>query len=304
MDLIWLEDYLALSETLNFSKAAEARHVTQPAFSRRIRALEEWVGAPLFVRTTHSVALTRAGEHFHTQAEILIRALHQLRRETLDVAGRGAGPLSIAATHVLSFTFFPKWVRSSEKILALGNLNLISDSMSACERMMLRGDVSFLLCHYHRSMGSRLDTRQFKSIVVGTDTLVPLSVAAAGRKPRWSLQNDETVPYLAYSQQSGLGRIVASQLAKRDLKKIFTSHLAATLLSMVRSGDGVAWLPRTLAEDDIAAGSLVEAGDARSSVPIEIRLFRPAARQRQEVEALWSAFEAAKVGVSSGATEG
>ena len=43
MELIWLEDYLALAETLNFSKAAEARHVTQPAFSRRIRALEDWV---------------------------------------------------------------------------------------------------------------------------------------------------------------------------------------------------------------------------------------------------------------------
>lgn len=296
MDLIWLEDYLALAETLSFSKAAEARHVTQPAFSRRIRALEDWLGTPLFTRTTHRVTLTPAGEHFHSQAALLTRALHQLRRETLDAAGRGAGPLSIAATHVLSFTFFPKWVRSSEKILALGNLNLVSDSMTACERMMLRGDVSFLLCHHHRSMGSRLDNRQFKSIVVGTDTLVPLSVAGVGRKPRWSLQNDETVPYLAYSPQSGLGRIVAGQLAKSHLKKIFTSHLAATLLSMVRSGDGIAWLPRTLAEDDIEAGSLVQAGDAKSVVPIEIRLFRPAARQGQDVEALWSAFEAAEVG--------
>ena len=71
MELIWLEDYLALAETLNFSRAAEARHVTQPAFSRRIRALENWVGADLFARTTHGVALTPAGEHFHNQAEVL-----------------------------------------------------------------------------------------------------------------------------------------------------------------------------------------------------------------------------------------
>jgi hypothetical protein len=58
MELIWFEDYLALAETLNFSRAAEARHVTQPAFSRRIRALEAWIGAELFTRTTHGVALT------------------------------------------------------------------------------------------------------------------------------------------------------------------------------------------------------------------------------------------------------
>ncbi len=46
MDLNWLEDYLALAETLSFSRGAARRHVTQPAFSRRIRALEDWVGAP------------------------------------------------------------------------------------------------------------------------------------------------------------------------------------------------------------------------------------------------------------------
>ena len=90
MELIWLEDYLALAETLNFSKAAEARHVTQPAFSRRIRALEDWIGAALFTRTTHSVVLTPAGEHFHNHAEVLTRALHQLRRP-LIAARNSAG---------------------------------------------------------------------------------------------------------------------------------------------------------------------------------------------------------------------
>jgi len=60
---------------------------------------------------------------------------------------------------------------------------------------------------------------------------------------------------------------------------------------MARAGDGLAWLPRTLAEDDISAGLLVEAGDADLKIPIEIRLFRPAARQSHAVEAIWAAFE-------------
>ena len=295
MELIWFEDYLALAETLNFTRAAEARHVTQPAFSRRIRALERWVGADLFTRTTHGVALTPAGAHFHNQAEILTRALNQLRRDTLDVSGRGARHLSIAATHALSFTFFPKWVRSNERVLALGNLNLISDSMQACEQLMLRGDAQFLLCHYHRNMSSRLESRQFKSIVVGADTLVALSAPRRNRVPRWRLRGGKPVKYLAYSAQSGLGRIVAARWGTKDrpftLETIFTSHLAATLLSMARAGDGVAWLPRTLAEEDISAGRLVEAGDADLEIPIEIRLFRPIARQGQAAESVWAAFE-------------
>jgi DNA-binding transcriptional LysR family regulator len=295
MELIWFEDYLALAETLNFSRAAEARHVTQPAFSRRIRALEEWIGADLFSRTTHGVALTPAGLHFHNQAEVLTRALHQLRRDTLEVSGRSARVLSIAATHALSFTFFPKWVRRNESVLALGNLNLISDSMQACEQMMLRGEAQFLLCHTHPDMSSRLETSQFKSIVVGADTLVPLSARSRNGTPRWSLDGFEPVKYLAYSAQSGLGRIVAARWGAKDraaaLETVFTSHLAATLLSMARAGDGVAWLPRTLAEEDISAGLLVEAGNRELEIPIEIRLFRPVARQGQAAESVWAAFE-------------
>src|ERR1700734_4252130 len=195
MELIWLEDYLALAETLNFSRAAEARHVTQPAFSRRIRALEDWIGAALFTRTTHGVALTPAGEHFDYQGEVLTRALHQLRRDTVEASGRGARLLSIAATHALSFTFFPKWIRSNEQVLALGNLNLISDSMQACEQMMLRGDAQFLLCHHHQDMSSRLETGQFRSIVVGADTLVPLSAPGPDGAPRWPLHGAAPVKY-------------------------------------------------------------------------------------------------------------
>src|SRR5215207_10623684 len=163
MELIWFEDYLALAEILNFSRAAELRHVTQPAFSRRIRALEGWVGAALFTRTTHGVALTPAGEHFHSQAEVLTRALHQLRRDTSEVSGRRGKPLSIAATHALSFTFFPKWVRGNERVLALGNLSLISDSMQSCEQIMLRGDVQFLLCHHHKDASSRIYSSQSRA---------------------------------------------------------------------------------------------------------------------------------------------
>jgi LysR family transcriptional regulator, hypochlorite-specific transcription factor HypT len=297
MELIWFEDYLALAETLNFSRAAEARHVTQPAFSRRIRALEDWIGADLFTRTTHGVALTPAGEHFHNQAEVLTRALHQLRRDTLEVSGRSTRLLSIAATHALSFTFFPKWVRSNERVMALGNLNLISDSMQACEQMMLRGDVQFLLCHYHQNMMSRLETGQFKSIVVGADTLVPLSAPGQNGKPRWSLVGGAPVKHLAYSAQSGLGRIVAARWGAKDraavLETVFTSHLAATLRSMARAGDGVAWLPRTLAEEDISAWRLVEAGNSELEIPIEIRLFRAVARQGEAAESVWAAFERA-----------
>ncbi|QCK86791.1 LysR family transcriptional regulator [Phreatobacter aquaticus] len=296
MDLIWLDDYRALADTLSFSRAAALRHVTQPAFSRRIRALEAWVGTPLFARTTHSVMLTAAGEHFGDQAEILRRALYQLRRDTLDVAGRARSQLQIAATHALSFTFFPAWVRRNESLLELGNLNLLSDSMSACEQMLLRGDVQFLLCHHGPgSAGAQLGAT-YLGLVVGRDVLVPLSAPGPDGGPLWRLNGTPPARYLAYSDRSGLARIVDARWHEVDrefgLKTVFRSHLAATLQSMVRAGEGLAWLPRTLAEDDIAAGRVVELGGPDVQIPVEIRLFRAAGRLTATAEAVWDGLNA------------
>ena len=52
MELKWLEDFLSLAETRSFSRSAEQRRVTQPAFSRRIRSLEIWLGTVLLDRST------------------------------------------------------------------------------------------------------------------------------------------------------------------------------------------------------------------------------------------------------------
>ena len=74
MEIRWLEDFLKFVDTRNFSRSAEARHTTQPAFSRRIKSLEEWVGATLFDRTTQPISLTPAGERFRPVAEEVLGA--------------------------------------------------------------------------------------------------------------------------------------------------------------------------------------------------------------------------------------
>lgn len=73
IELVWFEDCAALADTLHFSRAAELRHVTQPAFSRRIQALEEWVGTPLFTRNLINGSLVKAadrGRHLEVPVQI------------------------------------------------------------------------------------------------------------------------------------------------------------------------------------------------------------------------------------------
>jgi DNA-binding transcriptional LysR family regulator len=69
---------------------------------------------------------------------------------------------------------------------------------------------------------------------------------------------------------------------------VFSARLAASLMTMAREGRGVAWLPVSLVESEVALGRLVRAGGADLEIPVDIRVFRPTARQSPAAEAFWS----------------
>src|SRR3954464_12413227 len=114
MNLSWLDDFMALAATGNFSRAGDERHMPQPAFSRRIRALEEWLGVDLFDRSSQPARLTAAGEWFRPQAEELLARVARVPGEARAVAEANASTLRLAATHALSFTFVPRWLQGLE----------------------------------------------------------------------------------------------------------------------------------------------------------------------------------------------
>ena len=294
MELNWINDFLALAEHRNFSRAADARNVTQPAFSRRIRLLEDWVGTPLVLRSPHGAELNAVGEYLREHAIGLLRDLQHMRHGTLRVAGRAGAALSIAATHVLSFIFFPKWVRSLLSFEAMGTLNLVSDHMAACERVMLADEVDFLLCYARGDVQTPFTTDAYKSVVVGTDQLVPVSASDSSGAPRWTLPGSRAapLPFLAYSAPSGVGRILEasrrSDFAGMELETVFTSPLSAALHTMARQGEGIAWLPLILAREDLASGRLVDAGEGKYSLAVEICLFRSVHRRSATAEGFWN----------------
>ena len=79
METKWLEDFISLVETKNFSRSAQLRHVTQPAFSRRIRSLENWLGTDLVDRTTFPTRVTPAGMVFYEQALEMLGQINGVR---------------------------------------------------------------------------------------------------------------------------------------------------------------------------------------------------------------------------------
>jgi len=294
MEFAWLEDFLALVDAGNFSRAAELRHVTQPAFSRRIRALEDWVGIDLFERDSHPVSLTEAGHRFRPVAEELLRRLLQGREEARQVDHAAAAKLRFAVTHALLMKFFPAWLHTWEAKAQLGAIHLLADNLQTCEALMLRGEAEFLLYHHHPAAPSRLGPDQFLSVQVGDDRLIPVVAPNQAGQPRYVLPGtpDAALPHLVYGPESGLGRILRTTRGDQGhpawLEPVFTSHLGAALRAMAQDGRGVAWLPLSLVGDDLANGSLVRAGDESWDTFLEIRLLRSHSSQKPAAEKFWS----------------
>lgn len=302
----WLQDFLALAATGNFSRAAEDRHSSQPAFSRRIRSLEEWLGAPLVDRSSQPARLTEVGEWFKDVAEDLLARAARIPGEAKQVAEARSMALRIASTHALSFTFLPRWLRSLESTTAVGSVELLSDVLARCEAQMQQGKVHFVLSHAHPEARGSLDAKDYLSAQIGSDQLIAVSRPDARGRPlhRLGQAAKQTVPVLSYTEESGLGRIAREVLGHRfettSTQVVFTAHSASVLRSMVVDGRGLAWLPKSLVEDDLAAGRLVMATDDGWHVDLEIRLYRNRQVAGPAAEALWeSASLAAAQGLNT-----
>jgi DNA-binding transcriptional LysR family regulator len=287
LDLEWLEDLEAVAHWRNFSKAATARHMAQPVLSRHIKALEEWVGVPLLDRTSHPVSLTEAGAAFLPYAAVAIEQLIKGRDIARATVENAAKKLTLAATHVLSITFFPQWLQELEAKLKIESVQMISDSFQACQTLMMERKVQCLLCHGHALQQSQLLAPDFVYTVMGMDVLLPVAKPLAdGASPDFF-----TLALLAYGQESSFGKIMKDVLPgvfqENRLVTHFTSHHAVLLKTMALDGRGVAWLPKSLVLDELANNRLVTVGDAAWQILIEIRLYRHADEMAATAEAVW-----------------
>ena len=297
MNLSWLEDFLTLAASGNFSRAAEERHMTQPAFSRRIRALEEWLGTDLFDRSGQPAKLTATGEWLRSAAQDLLARAARIPGEARAVAEANSATLRFAATHALSFTFLPGWLRGLESRLHVGPMTLVADVFARCEAMLLQSQTQFVLTHAHAHSSSELHARAYPFKCVGADVLVPVSAPDdTGHRPRHSLDHataDSPVQLLSYSPESGIGRILRDVRGRAldacPTHSVLKAHTASVLRTMVLDGRGMAWLPRSLIAEDLSTGRLLEAASHEWHVDMDIRLYRDRSPLGAAAEEFWAA---------------
>ncbi|MEY4414551.1 MAG: hypothetical protein RIQ53_1844 [Pseudomonadota bacterium] len=298
----WLEDFVSLAETRSFSRSAQLRHVTQPAFSRRIQALEAWAGTDLVDRSSYPTRLTPAGETLHAQALEILVALQSARNLMRSHRASGQDVIEFAIPHTLAFTFFPHWLMELRGRFGAVKTRLNASNVHDAVLRLTDGGCDLLIAYHHASQPLQLSPERYEMLSLGHETLAAYAKADAEGRPLFRLQpGGPPVPMLAYAGGAYMGQMVEQIIRQMPvppvLETLYETDMAEGLKAMAVEGHGLAFLPSSLARKDLQARRLVPAAPPGvGELTMEVRLYR----ERREVarhvkpaaQALWDFLKA------------
>lgn len=293
MELKWLEDFLSLAETGSFSRSAEQRHVTQSAFSRRIRALEAWLGVAVVDRSTYPTRLTAAGEAFKGPAADLVSRLHAARTLARGQQPAAGDALVFAVPHTLAFAFFPAWLGRLKRTFGEVPTRLMAGNVHDVVTTLVEGGCDLLLCYHHPSHPVWLDPARFEGLSLGVEQVRPFIPRQMADNPRWQLPGrpDAPIPFLRYGPNTYLRRMTDIILDRAnppaELALQYESDMAESLKAMLLAGHGLAFLPTSAVARELERGEVVSGGGATWSLQMEVRLYRDRANMRPGLLRLW-----------------
>jgi DNA-binding transcriptional LysR family regulator len=290
MELRWLQDFLMVAETGNFTRAAERRNTSQAAFSRRIKSLEAWLGFDLIDRSVYPTQLTAQGERFREHAGELLRQMLDSRVELGGKPVRRHEHIRIALPFAMATAQLPHWWQlwSQERRLScsvvVGNIHDIVTSL-------VSNNVDLMICYHHAQQPIHLDPDRYERAILGTELLRPYASQALVAKGGASLPGRTThpVPLLMYSPGVYFARLVDLILESAPVSglRMIESDMADVLCEMAFAGRGIAWLP----ESTVAATGrkgLVAIGGDKWALPLSMVAFRDRANSQRSLNLFWS----------------
>jgi DNA-binding transcriptional LysR family regulator len=299
MDTRWLEDFISLAETRSFSKSATQRHVSQPAFSRRIRSLETWLGTDLIDRTSYPTKLTPAGEVFYEQALEMLAQINTARELMRDRRGAEPSVVTFAMPHTLTLTYFPEWLTQIRQQVEPFSARALALNVHDAIMQLAEGNADLTLCYYHPQHPLPLTAETVEYKVLGEEPFFMVSRARNG-EPEHSLpgKKQAPLPFLSYSPNAYLSRMADLMIATSPksiyLNPIYETDMSESLKSMMLAGHGVAFLPQSAVAREMASGRAVDISsrlDPEWELRMQVRLYRrrSATDVKPAVAAIWDA---------------
>ena len=277
MDMQWLEDVLVLLEEGNLTRAAARRNITQPAFSRRIRSFEDWLGVDVLERGANSIEVS----HSLASNEVEIRALVSRIR---DLKGKitqfdpASSTVSIAAQHAPVFSTFPDMALHAKQFFPAIKFRLRAANLRDCVSMFLRGDTTMLLCSEAKGATPLPFGPSIRRELWGVDYLVPVDGGGLRYSVKANGDIPSSTPAIVYPEESYFGEVLSVEERHFGTPRLCSNPVCETAFSsgikeLVLKGIGVGWLPYSMVYREVENGDLISMGETLGKVPLSVAVY-------------------------------
>ena len=289
MKLEWLEDLLAVIDHGSLSKAAIARHLTQPAFSRRVRAIESYLHCELIDRNRKPLQLTQAVLDLEPSIRDCVSRLRELS-SNLEQSARVETLLTMACQHSISTAVAPALItRLSDTLEA--RIRLRSVNRDECLTLVLTGQASVAVV-YQLTDESLSASKFIATISVGQDELIPVMAPDSSARYRREKRRGE-LSVIAYPEDVYLGKVFRQKILPilaqtYQVRWNAETGLTTAAAEFARAGAGVAWVPRSLVAKQLNDRSLLLADSNLPKVLLDICLLNLMQSTSAEIAAVKS----------------
>lgn len=265
MELYQLRAFRVIAETGQLTRAADRLHLSQPAVSAQLRALEDDLGQQLFERTSAGMTLTRVGEELLTYAEKVLAAAADLKKAAHAHGGGPAGRLRLGTLSDPQFIRLGDFLARAIERYPLIEIELHNDFSGAAFQGVKSGvlDGSFYFGEIdHPSVaGLRLGDIHYR--VAG-----PAAWAERIRAADWA--GIAALPWIVAPDNSTRNQLLDAEVRRHGvlLAKVIAADNEGVINNLVESEVGVSLIREDLATDCERAGTMAVWGGTRLSAPL------------------------------------
>ncbi len=286
MRLEWIDDILAVLDHGSLARAAERRFVTQSAFTRRVRLIEDSIGFELFDRRRKPVTLMPGVEAMAPELRDLAARLRRLRQGLRTAANQSSTALSFGCQHAITTTVSP-WIVQALTLNTETSVRVRSSNQDECLMQLLAGEINFAVMYALPDEHAPLIARAFDSVAIGRDEFIPVCAPALR-----DLDPGGALPAICYPSDVFLGQVFDRRISPRldEGASIITRAETALTLAACQyaiGGIGIAWLPQSLVTDALDRGDLIRMDPALPCQPLDILIMRLSDGQSPQSDSLW-----------------
>lgn len=274
MDCRDLEVFLAVARHLNFTRAGEEVHLSQPSVSVRIRLFQDELGVKLFEQLGKKIVLTEAGRILERHARRIMSALGDAKQAIQELQGLEQGSLRIGASTTPGMYLVPKIIAGFKRRHPKIEIHLDIKDTRQVEADIVKNEFDFGF------VGGHLLSEEVEAIPWLTDEIVLVASPAHPLARKKNTQLKDLAKEQFISREQGSATQAAADAALREagvqLAKVMEINNPESVKQAVESGLGVAFLSRFAIATELKAETLIVVKVKGLRVSRELQIVRRA----------------------------